>query len=118
MNKMYNKDNVFYKILASEIPAKKIYENDVALAFYDINPICKIHALVITKGLYRNFSEFATAVSAAEIQKFAETITKVVEILGIAETGYRLVTNTGENSGQEVEHFHVHILGGEKLPRH
>jgi diadenosine tetraphosphate (Ap4A) HIT family hydrolase len=106
---------VFYKILQFEIPAKKIYENDVALAFYDINPICKIHALVITKGLYKNFSEFVTAAPAEEVKTFFTTIAKVAEILGIVESGYRLVSNLGSDSGQKVEHFHFHILGGERL---
>jgi diadenosine tetraphosphate (Ap4A) HIT family hydrolase len=113
---MYDKDNVFYKILRSEIPAKKIYENDVAVAFYDINPLCKIHALVIPKCLCRNFSEFVDMSNEKEIVLFHKTIEKVTKILGVTETGFRLITNNGPDSGQEVDHFHVHILAGEKLP--
>lgn len=113
---MYDKNNVFYKILKSEIPAKKVFENDVALAFYDINPICKIHVLVISKGLYRNFEEFVRLSSIEETKKFFEMVSKVAEeILGLRKSGYRILTNTGYDAGQEVEHFHVHILGGEKL---
>jgi diadenosine tetraphosphate (Ap4A) HIT family hydrolase len=112
---MYNKDNVFYKILHSEIPAKIIYENDVALSFYDINPRKKIHALVITKGLYQNFDDFVANASEKEVHDFFSTVSKVADILEISKTGYRMLSNIGENSGQEVEHFHVHILGGEKL---
>lgn len=112
---MYDKNNVFYKILQSEIPAKKIYENDVALAFYDINPVCKVHALVITKGLYRNFADFVSMASKDESKSFLETVEKVAEMLGLSKSGYRLVTNLGSDAGQEVEHFHIHILGGERI---
>ncbi|MDR2646298.1 MAG: HIT domain-containing protein [Holosporaceae bacterium] len=112
---MYNKENVFYKILKSEIPAKIIYENDVALAFYDIRPLKKIHALIITKNLYSNFDDFAASASPQEVKDFFMTVSKVAEMLGISQTGYRLLSNNGPNSGQEVEHFHMHLLGGEKL---
>lgn len=113
---MYNKNNVFYKILQSEIPAKKVFENDVALAFYDINPMCKIHVLVVSKGLYRNFEEFVRLSSAEEMKKFFETVSQIAEeVLGLGKSGYRILTNTGHDAGQEVEHFHVHILGGERL---
>ena len=113
---MYEKNNIFYKILQSEIPAKKVFENDVALAFFDINPVCKTHVLVISKGLYRNFGEFVRFSSAEEVKKFFETVTKVAEeVLGLEKSGYRILTNTGSDAGQEVEHFHVHILGGERL---
>ncbi|MDR2781253.1 MAG: HIT domain-containing protein [Holosporaceae bacterium] len=112
---MYNKDNVFYKILNSELSAKVIYENDCALAFYDINPRKKIHALVITRGLYTNFSDFVSQASPQEVKDFFDTVAKVADILGVSQTGYRILSNIGSDSGQEVEHFHVHILGGEKL---
>jgi diadenosine tetraphosphate (Ap4A) HIT family hydrolase len=112
---MYNSDNVFYKILRSELPAKVIYENDVALSFYDIHPQRKVHALVITKGLYSNFPDFVAQASAPEVKTFFDTVSKVAEMLGVAQTGYRILSNTGPDSGQEVPHFHVHILGGEKL---
>lgn len=113
---MYDKNNVFYKILQSEIPAKKIFENDVALAFYDIKPICKTHVLVISKRLCKNFEEFVRLSPSKEVKNFFETVSKIAEeILGLGKNGYRVVTNTGVDAGQEVEHFHVHILGGEPL---
>ena len=114
---MYDKNNVFYKILQSEIPCQKIFENDIVMAFHDINPVCEIHALVITKNLYRNFSEFALQAPDAELREFSKTIVKITEILKISETGYRLLTNAGADSGQEIEHFHVHILGGKNLAK-
>lgn len=113
---MYNKDNVFYKILHQQIPADRVFENDVALAFYDINPVCKVHVLVICKALCCNFEEFVTLRSSTEVKEFFEAVAKVAEdILNLKNDGYRIVTNTGRNAGQQVEHFHVHILGGEKL---
>jgi diadenosine tetraphosphate (Ap4A) HIT family hydrolase len=112
---MYNKDNVFYKILQSELPANKIYEDDVALAFYDIHPQKKVHALVITKGLYLDFPDFVAKASALEVKNFFCAVAHIAEILGVSQTGYRILSNIGPDSGQEVPHFHVHILGGEKL---
>ncbi|MDR2723805.1 MAG: HIT domain-containing protein [Holosporaceae bacterium] len=112
---MYNKENIFYRILKSEIPAKIIYENDVALSFYDIRPLKKIHVLVITKGLYSNFGDFVANASIQEVKDFWATVSKVADLLEVSRTGYRIVSNNGPDSGQEVEHFHVHILGGEKL---
>jgi diadenosine tetraphosphate (Ap4A) HIT family hydrolase len=112
---MYNKENVFYKILKSEIPARIIYENDVALSFYDIRPLKKIHALVITKNLYSNFEDFTANASGQEMKDFFIAVSKVAEMLGVSNTGYRVLSNNGPDAGQEVEHFHVHILGGEKL---
>ncbi len=112
---MYNKSNIFYKILQSELPCNKIFEDDACLAFYDVNPVCKVHALVITKGLYQNFSDFVTNASEKEVANFMKSVKKVVDILGLADSGYRILSNTGHDAGQEVKHFHVHILGGEKL---
>ncbi|MDR0678113.1 MAG: HIT domain-containing protein [Holosporaceae bacterium] len=112
---MYNKNNIFYKILKSEIPADIIYENDAALSFHDIHPLKKIHALVITKGLYSNFNDFVSHASLQEIKDFFNAVSKVSQILNVAESGYRMLSNTGHDSGQEIEHFHVHILGGERL---
>jgi diadenosine tetraphosphate (Ap4A) HIT family hydrolase len=114
---MYDKNNVFYKILKSEIPAKIIYENDVALAFYDISPRKKVHALVITKSLYANFDHFMAEASEKEVKDFFATVAKVANMLGVSSTGYRILSNIGTDAGQEVEHFHMHILGGERLGR-
>ena len=111
----YDSNNVFAKILRKEIPCKKIYEDDQVLSFYDINPKAKIHALVITKGSYQNFQELITMGKPQEIQGFLTGILSVVKTLNLDADGYRIVMNTGTNSGQEVPHLHAHILGGEKL---
>ncbi|MDR2107498.1 MAG: histidine triad nucleotide-binding protein [Holosporaceae bacterium] len=114
---MYDKNNIFHKILRSEIPAKIIYEDDTVLSFHDINPVSKIHALVITKGLYSDFPDFIARASAEEVKHFFAAVAKVAEILGVSESGYRILSNAGPDSGQEVPHFHLHILGGERLRR-
>jgi diadenosine tetraphosphate (Ap4A) HIT family hydrolase len=111
----YDSNNVFAKILRKEIPNKTIFENDFVLAFYDIAPKAKIHALVIPKGAYIDFKDMMTCASQEEINGFLQGILETVRVLGIEQEGYRLVMNTGKNSGQEVPHLHAHILAGEKL---
>ena len=112
---MYDKNNIFFKILQKEIPADVVYEDEICLAFRDINPSAKVHVLVITKGCYVNFADFVKNESAENVRKFFESVARVAEELGVAESGYRILSNTGRDAGQEVEHFHVHILGGERL---
>ncbi len=113
---MYDKNNVFALILRGEIPTNKIYEDDFAIAFPDLHPKAPTHVLVIPKGEYTDFSDFTTHASAKETAGFFAAVGKVAEQLGVVESGYRLVMNTGKNSGQEVPHLHVHILAGKKLP--
>ncbi len=113
----YDTNNIFAKILKGEIPCNKIYEDDFALAFYDINPQAKIHALIIPKGEYVDFADFSSKAEAQEIQGFYLAVAKVGEILGVSDDGYRILANKGENGGQEVPHFHIHLFAGEKLGR-
>ena len=111
----YNADHVFAKILRGEIPCQKIYEDDFALAFYDIHPKAKVHALVICKALLTDYADFINHADEAEIAGYTRAIAKTAEILGLEKNGYRVVFNVGADSGQEVPHLHAHILGGEKL---
>ena len=111
----YDDSNVFAKILRGELPCNKILENDHALAFHDINPMAPVHALVIPKGTYVSMDDFTTKASAAEVEGFFRTVGEVARQLGVAEDGYRLIANTGENGHQEVPHFHMHIFGGAHL---
>ena len=111
----YDENNIFAKILRKEIPCKKIYENDYALAFYDINPQAKIHILVIPKGKYISFSDFSKKASKDEIEGFFKAVDKVADDQDLTKEGYRLLTNNGVNAGQEVPHFHIHIFGKQKL---
>tara|TARA_B100001245_G_C22856895_1_gene411947 strand:+ start:108 stop:482 length:375 start_codon:yes stop_codon:yes gene_type:complete len=117
----YDKNNAFAKILRGEIPLKnsdKIYENQFVLAFYDINPQKKIHALIIPKGLYIDLDDFCKRASDKEIVELIKGINIVAKKLGISVeggNGYRTLVNTGNHGGQEVPHLHFHLLGGEKV---
>lgn len=111
----YNADNVFAKILRAEIPCDKVYEDEYALAFYDIHPKAKIHVLVIAKEMVVDFTDFVEHSDDRQVAGFMRAVNKVTDILGVQQTGYRLIFNQGPNSGQEVPHLHAHILAGEKL---
>ena len=117
----YDKNNIFAKILRDEIPCKKIYEDEYVLAFYDINPQKKIHALVIPKGAYINLDDFSAKASEKEIVGLIKGIGIVAKKIGVSDVvkggGYRSLVNVGENGGQEVPHLHFHIFGGEKVGR-
>lgn len=112
---VYDDNNVFAKILRGEIPAKKVYENEFALAFHDIGAKAPVHVLVIPKGKYVSIVDFGENASAAEITGFYRALAKVANDLGIQNEGFRTIANTGLNGGQEVSHFHLHILGGKKI---
>ena len=113
----YDKNNIFAKILRGEIPCKKVYENDHVLAFNDINLQKKIHVLVIPKGEYIDLDDFINKASDKEIVELSKAITHIVKKLKISnqENGYRVLSNTGKDGGQEVPHLHYHIFGGEKI---
>ena len=115
----YDKNNIFAKILRKEIPCKKIYEDEYVLAFYDIAPQKKVHALVIPKGEYINLDDFSSKASEKEIVGLIKGIGMVAKKIGVSDVvkggGYRTLVNVGENGGQEVPHLHFHIFGGEKV---
>lgn len=113
----YDADNIFAKILRGEIPSSKVYEDEWAYAFEDINPQAEIHTLVIPKGEYVSWDDFSTSASAEEIAGFVRAVGKVARDKGLVESGYRLLANVGAHGGQEVPHFHVHIFGGQPLGR-
>ena len=113
----YDPNNIFARILRGEIPCKKVYEDEHALAFHDINPQAKIHVLVIPKGAYVSMADFSIKASNKEIAGFIRAVGKTAEKLGVIESGNRLLANHGPNSHQEVLHLHVHIFGGQKLGR-
>ena len=112
---MYDKNNIFAKILRKEIPCKLIYEDDHVLFFHDINPLAKIHILGVPKKNVVSFSDFVSITDPQTIKYFFNKITEVIKDLGLSQSGYRLIINNGMDANQEVPHFHVHILGGENL---
>lgn len=113
---MYDKENVFAKIIRGEIPCNKIYENDFALSFHDINPLFSKHALIIPKGEYENILDFATHAPASAQAGFWECFAKTAQILGI-DANFNALANAGADAPfvkQSVFHFHMHLMAGEK----
>jgi histidine triad (HIT) family protein len=113
----YDDSNIFARILRGEIPSKKVYEDEWALAFHDINPQAPTHVLVIPKGRYCSFADFSAEASAEEIVGFVRAVGKVARDLGLEAPGYRMLANMGAHGGQEVPHFHIHLFAGRPLGR-
>jgi diadenosine tetraphosphate (Ap4A) HIT family hydrolase len=111
----YDPSNVFARILRGEIPCKKVYEDEWALAFHDINPLAPVHVLVIPKGEYVSMVDFVADASTEEVAGFFRAVGRVAEDLGLMERGYRLLANHGADAHQEVPHLHVHLFGGAPL---
>ncbi len=114
---MYDENNIFAKILRKEIPCDKIYEDEFSLFFNDINPQAKVHVLGIPKFPCNTFSDFIKNTDNKTVSSFFKSVQLVINKLNIEKDGYRLITNSGINGGQEVPHFHIHILAGEKIGR-
>lgn len=104
---------IFCKIVKGEIPNQTILEDENFLAFNDINPTRKIHVLIIPKEHYVSFDVTPPKIMS-EMTAF---IQKVAGVLGVKESGYRLITNIGDDGGQEVHHLHFHLIGGEPVGR-
>ena len=113
----YDDSNIFARILRGEIPCKKVYEDDWSLAFHDINAQAPTHVLVIPKGPYCSWADFAAGGSEAEITGFVRAVGRIAKDLRLEAPGYRLLANMGADGGQEVPHFHVHLFGGRPLGR-
>ncbi len=113
----YDDSNIFAKILRGEIPCDKVYEDEYALAFRDINPQTPTHVLVIPKGAYVSFDDFSEQASGEEIVGFVRAAGKIARDLGLVAPGYRALANHGADAHQEVPHFHLHLFGGKDLGR-
>jgi histidine triad (HIT) family protein len=113
----YDPDNIFAKILRGEIPNRTVFEDQHVLAFHDINPQAPVHVLVIPKGSYENMTVFSTLASAEEQAALMRAIGEVLRITEVAEAGYRIISNNGQDGAQEVPHLHIHVLGGRRLGR-
>ena len=114
---MYDENNIFAKILRNEIPCDIIYEDKFNLFFEDINPQAKIHVLGIPKFKCVDFTDFVNNAEEEKIISFFKSIKTVINKLRIQNNGYRIITNSGIDGGQEVPHYHIHILAGEKIGR-
>ncbi len=107
-------DCLFCKIINGEIPSKKAYEDEDVYAFWDIAPTAPVHILVIPKKHIATLNDI-TGENAAVISKIYEAIPKIAKENGIAEDGYRVVSNCNQAAGQTVFHIHFHLLGGREL---
>ncbi len=105
---------LFCRIAHGEIPSKKLYEDDAVLAFYDIDPKAPVHFLVVPKQ-HIDSAACLTESDAQSIGHIYAVIAKLCKQLGVSESGYRVVTNVGEDGGQSVGHLHFHVLAGRTL---
>jgi histidine triad (HIT) family protein len=107
-------DCLFCKIIAGQIPSKKVYEDEFTFAFHDIAPQAKTHVLVVSKKRTPDLA-YNADLSDQELAACLRTCAKVAELLGLTEGGYRIVNNCGDNACQTVKHMHYHVIGGAKL---
>ena len=112
---MYDKNNIFAKILRKELPSDVVYEDERVLFINDINPRARIHILGLPKMEVLNFGNYILEADAETVKYFFSKAYDIIKKQKIEKTGFKIITNSGEDSGQEVSHFHIHILGGEKL---
>jgi len=115
--KPYDPNNIFARILRGDIPCNKVFENEHVLAFRDIHPQAPVHVLVIPKGAYVDMDDFTARASADEIAALMRATGEIARAEGIAQSGYRVLSNCGANGGQEVPHLHLHLVGGRTLGR-
>ncbi len=111
----YDPQNIFARILRGEIPSRRVYEDEHALAFHDINPQAPIHVLVIPKTQHVSLADFATTAPPEAVAGFFRAVALVARQLNLEDPGYRILANMGHHAHQEVPHFHVHIFGGAPL---
>ncbi|MBK6912709.1 MAG: histidine triad nucleotide-binding protein [Ignavibacteriales bacterium] len=106
---------IFSKIISKEIPADIVFESDNVLAFKDINPKAPVHVLIIPKIEIPKVTDIKGSEHAALLGEMIDAANKIAKDFGIADEGFRLVFNCGDNGGQEVYHLHLHLLGGRKM---
>lgn len=107
-------DCIFCKIANKKIPSNIVYEDDMVIAFNDLNPVAPVHILVVPKKHMTDILNVEKE-DMKYIEAVVEAIQKITKEKGIAESGFRVVNNCGEDGGQTVKHIHFHIIGGEKL---
>lgn len=112
---IYDRNNIFARILRGEIPCRKVYESRHTLAFHDINPLAPTHVLVIPRGPYVNMADFTARASEAEIVDFVRAVGEVARLTGATDHGFRILANSGPHAHQEVPHLHVHVFAGRPL---
>ncbi len=107
-------DCIFCKIVSGEIPAEVVWQDDHVLVFRDIRPLAPVHVLIVPRVHRETFADLTDA-DAPVLTSLARAVREVAEAEGVARSGYRLISNTGPDGGQEVMHLHVHLIGGRPL---
>jgi diadenosine tetraphosphate (Ap4A) HIT family hydrolase len=111
----YDRNNIFARILRGELSCTKVYEDEHVLAFRDIEPQAPSHVVLIPKGEYASADDFSAKASDAELVAFMRAVGKIAAAEGVAEGGYRILSNHGAAAHQAVPHFHLHLFGGRDL---
>ena len=111
----YDDQNIFARLLRGEIPSRRVYEDEWAVAFHDIAPKAPMHVLVIPRGRYVSLADFTAQAGDAEVAGFFRAVGRVARQLELDAPGYRILSNIGHHGGQEVPHLHVHLFGGASL---
>ncbi len=106
----YDDKNIFAKILRNEIPCNKVYENDYVLSFKDINPKAKTHILIIPKDPFIDISDFLKNAESIYQSNFWKSVDEIINCCGLRDKGFQIKTHKGKDGGQEVFHFHLHLL--------
>ena len=114
MEKEINLDCTFCKIIVGKLPCKQIYGDDLAIAISDINPVAKVHALIIPKMHITSLCSL-TGLDEKMLGHLIRVAANVSKTLGVEESGYRVLVNQGEDAGQLMEHLHFHVIGGQPL---
>lgn len=112
---MYNKENIFARIIRKELPAEIIFEDEDVIAIQDINPAAPVHILVMPKGEYSSFDDFIQNAPAFIVQRLYHSVREVAHQFGLYESGYRIIMNHGPDAMQSVGHYHIHVIGGREL---
>lgn len=111
----YDDSNIFARILRGEIPCRKVFEDEWALAFHDIHPQAPVHVLVIPKGRYVSLADFCASAPPELVTGFWRAVATVAQQLDLPKNGFRLLANAGHDAHQEVPHLHVHLFAGKPL---
>lgn len=111
----YDNSNIFAKIIRKEAGANIVYEDNKVIAFYDIKPIATTHILIVPKGEYIDYCDFITRAPSMDVYHYFSVINELVRCYKLHKSGFKLVTNNGANAGQEVFHFHTHIISNQSI---
>ena len=106
----YDNENIFAKILRSEIPCEKVFEDEFIFSFKDINPKANLHILIIPKKPYIDLLDFLENADADYQSNFWSSVNKIISQLDLKNKGFQIKTHKGKDGGQEVFHFHLHLL--------